>query len=1642
MAPVKRKADQGTPSVRKEKASKRLKSDAATDIVKSTKPPVENTLPKPSIFKDEERSFPRGGASILTPLEHKQIQIKATQDVLFEQSGGKRGATNSEGGSDVEMEDAPKAGKKKKSKKSRKTQVAEEEKVIKVEGLSHKKLVPGTMVLGQIAELTADNIILALPNNLVGYVPITAISDKLTSRLEQLTREDESSIAEDGLEDSEDIELKDIFFLGQYLRAYVSSTTDDALANGTTKSKRRIELSIHPKHVNRGIDKSNLAINAMIQASVLSNEDHGLVMDIGLEDVQIKGFLPKSELGSKVHHAKVQEGTVFMCLVSGLNSDGRIIKLSADQEKAGNLKKSNILNKAPTVDVFLPGTAVELLVTDSTPNSITGKIMGLVDATADIIHSGAALTGENMSEKYKIGSKTKARIVFASPTTNVKKVGVSLLEHVLSLSSCMSGKPKQKKQPQDILPISSFVEEAKVVKVEPLSGVYFNLGVRDVIGFAHISRLADGRVENLSDSSGTFKLESKHRARVVGYNLLDGLFQLSLEQSVLDQPFLRVEDIHVGQIVKGKVHKLSSDKNGSTNVLIHLSEGIIGLVPEIHLADIRLQHPERKFREGVPVTARVLSVDVEKRHVKLTLKKTLVNSEVEPWTDYSRIAVGSAGPGTLVNISQSGAVVQFYAEITAWLPASEMSEAFIEDATKHFSKGQVVNVRVLSVIHKEGRMLVSCKDPNAIDPDKNNLFHSIELGDLVKGTVIEKALDSATIDLGHGIKGYLSIGHLTDGSEKKDKSTMARIRVGAKLEDVIVLNKHDKSMTITLSNKPSLRKATQSGKLITKFENIRRGESVHGFVRGILPDKIFVEFGGGIVGLLFQSQLPSEMAQTPNFGLRKDQSITARVTHVDSDNSRLWLSMKSETEEEKTAKPEKVTTQATVNAVDEKIKSVSDLSFGISTTVRVKSVKSDQVNVQVADNIQGRISVAEMFNNWEEIEDKKHPLRQLKSSEMIEVRVLGMHDARNHRFLPITHRQGKVPVFELTAKKGKLNSEADLLTLHDINVGSPYVAFVNNIADRYVWVNISANVRGRIDLLDLSDDLSLLADIHGNFPIGCALKVHVKAVDIAAGRLDLTATTTPSTKSLGLSDLKEGLILPARVTKVGDSSIVVQISENIAGPIYLEQLADDYEQAKPSSYKPGSFIRVCVIEVDIPNKKLGLSARPSRVLSSSLPVKDPEIKTRSQLEVHQVVRGFIKRISDNGIFVRLGHNVDAFVHLSHLSDTYLKDWKPAFQVDQLVTGKIIALNENLKSPQMSLKKSIVEGTYTPLLKFEDMKLGQIVTAKVRHVEDYGVFLVVDNSHNVSGLCHKTELADKPVDNVKELYKEGDIVKAKVLEIKLAKRRVNFGLKYSYIMGKDEEENGNDSDSGSDAEDDDDPDDNEDVNVDDDDEEDEMRSVKSAASDDDVLEQERSMDEGSISQPPKSSSIAALTTSGFDWTGTTLDFDDQKAVSDASSDEGASKRRKKHKKAAIKEDRTGDLDAYGPQSVADFERLLLGQPNSAELWVRYMVFQRELNEIEKARQIARRALATMNSREEKERLDVWTALLHLENDFGSDDLLQETFKEACQNNDSREIHERMIKIYISSGKLDVSHLNNVAPFLTLKRRRKPTLSTKA
>jgi rRNA biogenesis protein RRP5 len=124
------------------------------------------------------------------------------------------------------------------------------------------------------------------------------------------------------------------------------------------------------------------------------------------------------------------------------------------------------------------------------------------------------------------------------------------------------------------------------------------------------------------------------------------------------------------------------------------------------------------------------------------------------------------------------------------------------------------------------------------------------------------------------------------------------------------------------------------------------------------------------------------------------------------------------------------------------------------------------------------------------------------------------------------------------------------------------------------------------------------------------------------------------------------------------------------------------------------------------------------------------------------------------------------------------------------------------------------------------------------------------------------------------------------------------------------------------------------------------------------------------------------------------------------------------RTCIEVDHTLDAQTRRPQSSDDFERLLLGSPNSSYLWIRYSSFYIQLADTERAREVLRRALTTINLREERERFNVWVSLLNLEKVFGSDQTLEQVFREATKANDSKSIHLRMASIHQQAGDAEV------------------------
>ncbi|KAF2667132.1 nucleic acid-binding protein [Microthyrium microscopicum] len=1564
---------------------------------------TNGAAPKPaksSAIPLEEKSFPRGGANVLTPLELKQVQNEATRDVLFENTSTKRKAGSESGEDEAETKTAKvKKGHKNNKKKRKDGTHTNGESVVEkqhpAEGLSYKRLVPGSLVLGRISNITSKDLAISLPNNLTGYVPLTEISDQLNQRVEKLLAEDNDDVDS---EDFQDVDIKKMFTVGQFLRVHVTANGLESANAG----KKRIDLSINPRLANQGISNAEIVSNAMVQASVKSIEDHGLVMDLGLGD-KSRAFLSSKELGD-ISVSAIQEGCVYLCMVLKKKHDGRIINLTLDSQKLGDIKK-HYIESTPSVKSFLPGTATEILVTDVSENGLHGKIMGMLDVTVDYIHSGLE-PEKTIDERFTIGSKVKARVLFKLADDDKQFLGATLLPELHQWGSIESD-TKSTKPPE--LELSSIVEKAKVVKVQSKLGLFLKLG-DDILGFAHISRISEKKIETLTADSGPYKIGSKHQARVLAYNQIDQLHIVSLEQKIIDQPFLRVEDVKVGQVLNGTVERIIHNAQGVGGVLVNLAEGLSGLVPEDHMADAQLQHPERKFKEGVTVKVRVLATDSEKHLIRLTLKKSLVNSDVEPWTTFEQIHIGDQSPGTIINITPTGAVVKFYGPVRAFLPVGEMSEAYIQNPREHFRVGQVVNVRVLSIDAAEQKMIVSCKGPSSLGDEELKAFNKLTIGGLTKGTITELGTDTVTLELKHSIKALLNLSHLTDGSLRKSTSALKKLRVGQTLNDLLVLDKLSKRHMAIVSNKPTLIKAAEEKKLCTTFEEFQEGAEYTGFVRNITEKDIFVEFAGGIVGLLPSHLLDAEHRLMPQFGYEVAQTITARVQGLDSQKQHVLLTTKAP-EELTNSSSKGATTGALVNPVDKSLTSTTELTKGKKTMARVIGVKLFQLNVELADKVHARIDASEAFDSFDQIKTVNHPLSIFERQQIIPVRVMGERDTKSHSYLAFSHRKMNT-VWELSARNMDSEDIDCDLSLEKLKAGDKVVGFVHKYNEGWLLVKLSPTVFGRVAFVDLTSEISKLKTVEKSFPLGSALDLTVTYVNVEKRKINLSAKGHIVDEIESFSDITLGATLTGRITSIKDHGLTVRLSNKVSGFVPLIELSDDYSEAKPDNHSQNELVNVKVVHTDPANKKVYLSLRPSLVLSSALPVVDRQITSISQLKVNDIVRGFVKKVADKAVFVALGPNVDAIIRIGDLSDAFVKDWKTVCTVDQLVKGKILAIDQDYGNVRMTLKASMFDENYVAPLEFGDLKVGQICSAKVRKVEDYGVFILLDNSKNISGLCHKSEIADQRVEDVTKLYEVGDAVKAIVLKVDKDRKRINFGLKASYFKDSSEvndEDGDNDSDVIMEED-----SDNELVNGGVESDEEDEAEAGAAADNEPVADNE---DEEMSDAEPEDAEPAAqgLATGGFDWSGT---INDEKMALDESDLETLGEvYKKKKKKAEIQVDKTGELDKFGPQAVADFERLLLGQPNSSSVWIQYMAFQLGLGEVDKARAIAERALKTINMREEDEKMNVWIALLNLENTYGSDESVDDAFKRACSFNDKQEMHQRLVSIFIESGKHD-------------------------
>jgi rRNA biogenesis protein RRP5 len=457
------------------------------------------------------------------------------------------------------------------------------------------------------------------------------------------------------------------------------------------------------------------------------------------------------------------------------------------------------------------------------------------------------------------------------------------------------------------------------------------------------------------------------------------------------------------------------------------------------------------------------------------------------------------------------------------------------------------------------------------------------------------------------------------------------------------------------------------------------------------------------------------------------------------------------------------------------------------------------------------------------------------------------------------------------------------------------------------------------------------------------------------------------------------------------------------------------------------------------------------------------------------VQGYVVETNKKGCFVRLARNVEGRVTLKELCDGFLPDPAASFPPGRLVVGRVKGIRNAPKKAKhannpvkfqvdLDMRESTLLDQKKQLT-FDDIELDSKYNGTVTRIESYGVFVQIEKS-NVSGLTHMSECSDKFIKKLGSLYDPGDLVKVLVIKKDVGSKKLGFSMKASHF--EDDEDSDDDSSIDAAAAGDEEMVDMEDSKDDNGlDSDDENFGAKLASQmeegdadpDDDVSgsESEDDSDDGIGSdsdddseEEETPSKVEMDTDIGFDWgaRGTSIkkssnaeeDSSDDSDSDDSDGDDGdmnkpsshksrkkQAQRRREEEEITRRETALADGTAdENPETAGDFERLLAGNPNSSELWIRYMAFYLSLADIPSARKVADKALGRIEFREETEKLNVWTALLTLEHKYGSDDSLQKTVDKACGHCNPKQVYLRVCEILEkdASNSESVTRANNM------------------
>lgn len=375
------------------------------------------------------------------------------------------------------------------------------------------------------------------------------------------------------------------------------------------------------------------------------------------------------------------------------------------------------------------------------------------------------------------------------------------------------------------------------------------------------------------------------------------------------------------------------------------------------------------------------------------------------------------------------------------------------------------------------------------------------------------------------------------------------------------------------------------------------------------------------------------------------------------------------------------------------------------------------------------------------------------------------------KVIKLDQKRNNVVVSRRSVLEEENSAEREAL-LESLQEGQSVKGIVKNLTDYGAFVDLGG-VDGLLHITDMAwKRIKHPSEI---VAVGDEIDVKVLKFDRERNRVSLGLKQLGEDPWVAITKrYPEGTRTNARVTNLTDYGCFAELEEGVEGLVHVSEMDWTNRNIHPSKVvQVGDEVEVMVLDIDEERRRISLGIKQCQ--------GNPWEEFSVLHSKGDKIRGYIKSITDFGIFIGLDGNIDGLVHLSDIS--WIEQGEQAvrrFTKGDEIETIILSIDAERERISLGLKQ-MEEDPFNDYIAINER--GAIVNGKVKEVDAKQA--VLQMAEEVEAVLKASEISVDRVEDARNAIKVGDDLEVKIISVDRKNRTLGVSIKAKDVADEQE-----------------------------------------------------------------------------------------------------------------------------------------------------------------------------------------------------------------------------------------------------------------